>query len=156
MFKLYTKANRLMACNEFNVSPESIICNDVMLPSELDEAGRFNPHNIRLWLIGHMHGPVCAIFASCEQDALDNACDANMLECFMLSDDETQAYYAECDENTGEHPEGIHYTPLGNASELHNLDDCWMAEVDFKAERDILLIVKLARASEGGHDTLDF
>jgi hypothetical protein len=156
MFKLYTKANRLMVANEFSVSPESIICNDVMLPATMDEASRFNPHNVRLWLIGHGHGPVCAIFASHEQDALDAACDANMMESFMISEEDTKAYYDACATNDGEHPEGINYAALGNAGELHDLDDAWIAEVDFDAARDIMLIVKLARAAEGGHDTLDF
>lgn len=156
MFTLYTKANRLMTPNQSKVSPESIICNDVMLPATMDEASRYNPHNVRLWLIGHFHGPVCAIFASHEQDALDAACDANMMESMAVSEEDTKAYYDACDPNTGEHPEGVSYTHLGNAGELHDLDEAWIAEVDFEAERDILLIVKLARAAEGGHDTLDF
>jgi len=109
-----------------------------------------NPYNVRLWLIGHCHGPVCAIWASHEQEALDNACDANMLECFLMPEEDI----AECIAD-GNDPYEIH-TGLGNASELHNLDDCWMAEVDMQAGRDIQLIVKLARASEGGHGTLDF
>lgn len=146
MYTLYTKPNRLMVANQFNIEPASIICNDVMLPFSIDEANRYNPHNVRLWLIGHMHGPVCAIFAGNEQEALDAACNANKMESFMLSKDEL----AEYDHDNG----GA--TALGNASELHNLDDCWIAEVDLQPARDILLIVKLARAAEGGHDTLDF
>ena len=39
MFKLYTKANRIMACNEFNVEAKDIICNDVCLPHEFDIDG---------------------------------------------------------------------------------------------------------------------
>lgn len=46
-------------------------------------------------------------------------------------------------------------THLGNAGELHNLDDCWIAEVDFEASRDIKLIIALVRASANGEDTLD-
>ena len=155
MFKIHTVANRLMPANVFNVSPETIICNDVMLPEAIDNASRYNPHNVRMFLIGHMHGPVCAIFASHEQDALDSACDAGMMECMQVSEDDTKSYYEACNEN-GEHPEGINYTTLGNAGELHDLDDCWIAEVELKADRDIQLIVALARASESGHDTLDF
>lgn len=156
MFKLYTKANSMMVANEFNLEGEHIICNDVMLPGDIDSDARYNPHNVRMWLIGHYHGAVCAIFASTEQDALDEACDKGQLESFQVSEEETQAYHEACDPDTGEHPDGINYTGLGNASELHDLDDMWIAEVEFKADRDIALIVKLARASEGGHDNLDF
>lgn len=155
MFKIHTRGNRLTPANVFNVSPEAIICNDVMLPETLDSASRYNPHNVRMFLIGHCHGPVCAIFASHEQDALNAAVDAGMMGCFIVSEEVTKAYYEACNEN-GEHSEGINYTALGNADELHNLDDCWIAEVELKADRDINLIIALARASEGGHDTLDF
>lgn len=144
MHKIYTKSNRLMTANEFNLEEHNILCNDVNLPSELMNS--YNPHNIRMWLIGHMHGSVCAVFASNEQDALDNACDANKMESFLVDTNGV-------DEQDLEHE---NYTYLGNAGEAHDLDDCWIAEVDFKAERDIKLIVKLARAYEGGHDTLDF
>lgn len=150
MFKIHTIANRLMPANVFSVSPESIICNDVMLPSDFDCSSVFNPHNVRMFLIGHMHGPVCAIFASCEQDALDAAVDANMMECFMVSEEDAKEYYS------AEEGQQVNYTALGNAGELHDLEDCWIAEVEFKADRDIKLIVALARAGEGGHDTLDF
>lgn len=154
MFKIHTKANRLMAANEFNLEGKNIICNDVFLPREFDNASRYNPHNVRLWLIGHFYGAVCAIFASHEQDALDAACDANMMESFQVSEEESEAYYEALDDS-GEHPDGISYTGLGNASELHNLDDCWIAEVDFDASRDALLIVALARASQDGADNLE-
>ena len=155
MFKIHTIGNRLTPVNVFSVSPEEIICNDVMLPGALDSASRYNPHNVRMFLIGHCHGPVCAIFASHEQEALNAAVDADMRGCFIVSEEDTKTYYEACNEN-GEHSEGINYMALGNADELHNLDDCWIAEVELKADRDINLIIALARASEGGHDTLDF
>lgn len=146
MFTIYTKANRLMSANQFNIEGKSIICNDVNLPENIEHS--YNPHNVRMWLIGHYHGPVCAIFASNEQDALDAACDANMMESFMLSEDDAEEYYElPEDEQTATH--------LGNAGELHNLDDCWIAEVDFEASRDIKLIIALVRAPANGDDTLD-
>jgi len=146
MYAIHTKPNRLMPPNVFNLEAHSILANDVALPASLDEASRYNPHNVRLWVIGHMHGPIVALFASGEQDALDEACDQNKMEALMLSPEELAGY----DYENG------NATALGNAGELHNLDDCWIAEADLDAARDILLIVKLARASEGQHDTLDF
>lgn len=144
MYKIYTKSNRLMTANEFNVEEHNIICNDVNLPSEIMDG--YNPYNNRMWLIGHMHGLVCAIFAPNEQEALDNACDEGKMESFLVDTNGV-------DEQDLEHE---NYTYLGNAGEAHDLDDCWIAEVDFKAERDIKLIVKLARAYEGGQASLDF
>ena len=156
MYTIHTKAINRGPFNcrpamSFDLEADKIICNDVMLPAAIDESSRFNPHNVRMWIIGHAHGDVCAIWASHEQDALDSACDANMLECFLVTDESDlieAGYYT--DEYDGR------YTGLGNTGEPHNLDDCWLAEVEFDPARDILLITRLARASEGGHDTLDF
>jgi hydroxyethylthiazole kinase-like sugar kinase family protein len=120
---------------------ERIICNDVMLPGAIDGASRYNPHNVRLWLIGHVFGAVCAVFASCDQDALDAACDADALDAFLAED------------QTDHENESL--TALGNASELFALSDMWMGEVAFDAARDILLITALARAAESGADMLE-
>jgi len=121
------------------IDGEKIICNDVTLPRAIDADAGINPHNVRLWVIGTWLGPVCAIWASCCQDALDAAVDANMMDCFMA---ENQDY---------DDPD---LTALGNASELFDLSDVWMGEVVFDPARDIQLIVALARASESGKDTL--
>lgn len=130
-----------MASMAFEVKSENIICNDVTLPREIDNNSGMNPHNVRLWVIGHPYGAVC---------------DAGMLESFVLSEKDSNTYPAECDDKTGVHPDGIEYTSLGNAGELHDLTDCWITEADLQAARDIQLIVKLARAAEGGHETLEF
>ena len=133
-----------MVANEFNIEAKNVICNDVMLPSSIDATNRYNPHKVRMWLIGHFHGPVCAIFASCEQDALDDAVDANMLDCML------------CEDQDFDNPDNADMASLGNAGELFDLSDCWIAEVDFDAARDIHLICKLCRAAAGCEATLDF
>ena len=119
------------------IEQENILCNDVMLPAHIESS--YNPNNIKLWVIGHTFGAVCAVFASCGQDALDAAVDANKMDAFLA---ENQDY------------ENEELTPLGNASELFDLSDFWMGEVSFDAARDIGLIVALVRASENGSDTL--
>lgn len=144
MFTVFTKATRLMPANQFQVIAEKIICNDVFLPEEIEHS--YNPNNIKMWIIGgtygyNLKGAACCIFASCEQEALEASCDANMLD-WCLSE--------------GQDYEDTEMTPLGNSGELFDLSDIWIAEVDFKIERDIKLILKLARAHERGHDTLDF
>jgi hypothetical protein len=128
------------SCPRFaELEGEKILCNDVNLPAMIDPDNRYNPHRIRLWIIGHEFGAICAVFAGSAQDALDNACDLNMLDCLMA---ETQDY----DDSS--------LTPLGNASELFDLTYAWTGEVEFDAARDIHLIVKLVRAQAEGADTL--
>jgi hypothetical protein len=117
-----------------------IVCNDVMLPASIDASCRFNPHNVRLWVIGHEFGALCAVFASHEQNALDSAVDAGMLDCMMA-------------EEQNHDDESLR--ALGNASELFDLSYAWIGQVTFDPARDILLITALARASESGANTLE-
>ena len=119
---------------------EKIVCNDVTLPAYIDRSCGINPHNVRAFVIGHEFGAICMIFGSNVQDALDEAVDANMLDC-MLNDEQDH--------------ENDSLTSLGNASELFDLTYAWVGEVEFEAARDIQLIVALVRASENGSDTLE-
>ena len=139
MFKIYTKQNRLMPAGEFTVSGESIKLNVFMLPAEIDSTCRYNPNNTRLWIIGCTFGAVGCVFASNEQYALDNAVDLNIMD-YCIAED--QDYDNE------------ELTSLGNAGELFDLSDTWIAEVDFKVDRDIKLILALVRASENQKDDL--
>lgn len=116
---------------------KAILLNDVNLPEHIEHT--FNPHNVTLWVIGHEHGALCAVWGSSEQDALDAAVDAGLLDSLR---DEEQDYNNEA------------LTPLGNASELFDLDYVWMGKVEFDAARDIKLIVALVRQSAEGDDTL--
>lgn len=119
---------------------ERIRTNDVMLPASIDAASRYNPHNVRLWVIGHTFGAVCAVFASHEQDALDAACDAGELDAWIAEDQNRD------DESL---------TALGNAGELFDLSDAWIGEASFDPARDILLISALCRAAGAGEDHLE-
>jgi len=120
------------------IEGEKIICNDVNLPQHIEST--YNPHNVRLWAIGHEFGGVCAIFANCEQHALDAAVDADQMD-FCLAEEQNH--------------ENEELTPLGNASELFDLSTVWIAPVLFESARDIKWIVALARAAESGADTLE-
>ena len=139
MYTVFTKANRLMPAGQFQVYAENIICNDVMLPEEIEHS--YNPRNIRMFIIGATFGVNHCIFAESDQEALDLSVNENKMD-FCLA--EEQDYDDES------------LTALGNASELFDLSDVWMAEVDLNASRDIALIIKLVRAQEQGKDTLDF
>jgi hypothetical protein len=127
---------------------EKILLNNVILPRTIDQENAFNPHSVGLWVIGHEFGALCAVWASNEQDALDEACDAGMLECFQVSESDVQAYRAEHGEDDPE------WNGLGNASEPHDLTLAWCAPVEFDAARDIALIVAIVRRSEQTEDTL--
>lgn len=116
---------------------ENILLNDVNLPEHIERS--YNPHNVKLWVIGNEYGALCGAWGSSEQDALDAAVDAGLLDCLMA---EEQDYDNE------------DLTPLGNASELFDLNSVWMGEVEFDAARDIKLIVALVRQSAEGDDTL--
>lgn len=116
---------------------ENILLNDVNLPEHIERS--YNPHNVKLWVIGNEYGALCATWGSCEQDAMDAAVDAGRLDCLM----------AEEQDHSNED-----LTPLGNASELFDLNSAWMGEVEFDAARDIKLIVALVRESTEGQDTL--
>ena len=118
-----------------------IRCNDVMLPAAFDASSAYNPQKIRLWVVGHVFGAVHAVFASHEQDALDELADCGALDFCQVADGLT------VDEDT--------VCRLGNASEPFDLSDFWMGEVAFEAARDIKLIVALARASASCADYLD-
>ena len=116
---------------------EAILLNDVNLPEHIEHT--FNPYNVKLWVIGNEYGALCAAWAGCEQDALDAAVDANMLDCLMAEEQDH---------------DNEDLTPLGNAGELFDLDYVWMGKVEFDAARDIKLIVTLVRESAEGKDTL--
>ena len=116
---------------------EAILLNDVNLPEHIEHT--FNPSHVTLWVIGNEYGALCAVWGSSEQDALDAAVDAGLLDSLMA---EEQDYNNEA------------LTPLGNASELFDLNSVWMGEVEFDAARDIKLIVALVRESAEGKDTL--
>ena len=119
-----------------------IRCNDVMLPADFDASSAYNPHKIRLWVIGHTFGAVHAVFAAHEQDALDELADCGALDFCQVADG------AETEDSDG-------FARLGNAGEPFDLSEVWIGEAVFEAPRDVKFIVALARASEAGADYLD-
>lgn len=116
------------------LAEDKILTNDVCLPRHIDVKA-FNPHNVRMWVIGHTFGPICAVWASNEQLAFDEAVDANLLDCFLI-------------ENPEDVTEETAY--LGNASEPFDLSEAWIGEVSFDLLRDVDLILALVRRFEQG------
>jgi hypothetical protein len=118
---------------EFQLEPERILCNDVRLP------GESHPYNLQLWVIGHEFGPIGAVWATCEQDALDTLVDEGLGEALLIEE-------ADADEDSDH---------LGNAGEPANLDYAWMRTVVFDPARDWELLCKFAEARGACAKTLD-
>ena len=121
MTKFYTKSG---ACHD--IDDKDVLINNAVLPQE------FNPHNVR-----HEFGAICAIWASCEQDALDEMLDAGY-EQFLVE----------------EHEEDQDYSYLGNAGEPCNLDYAWITPVEFDFVRDYRTLIALAEARGAGQSVL--
>lgn len=124
----------------FQIKDECILLNNVLFPKSIDSEAAYNPHNVRAWAIGDELGISCMVWASNEQEALDEACDAGLIDQMMMTD---QDYDNE------------ELVSLGNASELFDLTYAWIQPVECKPERDIQLIVRIVRAVENQQTTLD-
>ncbi len=122
------------------LEPCKILCNDITLP------GDFNPHNTRLWCIGNEFGAVGAVWAHCEQDALDELVDKDMGQCFLVSA-EDQKGATEEERNAWAH--------LGNAGEAADLEHAWIACVEFVPARDWSLMLMFAECRGLSADDLD-
>jgi hypothetical protein len=101
---------------------------DVVNPDEYIANGGFNPHHIRPWLIGNEFGVLGIVYASHEQDAMDELADAGKLDGHLVKMEET---------TVGENGEtlddcGAELTHLGNAGEPFNIDNVWMRELPNK------------------------
>jgi len=85
----------------------------VVNPDDYIPTGEFNPHNVRPWLIHNEYGTLAIVYASHEQDALDEAVDGDKMDSCMVSPED----YAEA-EREGHADE---YANLGNAGEPFDL-----------------------------------
>lgn len=124
------------------LEPEKIFCNNVIFPHE------FNPNHIRLFVIGHTFGPVCAVWASHEGDALDEAVDLNLMDAFQVSEED-----ATDEDNPEEDAEGI--ARAGNASEPFDLSDAWIRPATVDPITTPFLALAFAEARGANADTLD-
>ena len=117
---------------------QDILLNDVTMP------GDFNPHNVRLWVIGNEYGPVCAVWASNEQEALDEMLDQGY-EHFLVADEDF-------DEDLDE--QGF-YAHLGNAGEHCDLSYAWIKPIVLDEKRDFRLLLDMYLGVDLGQKTLE-
>lgn len=105
----------------------------------------FNPHSVRLWVIGNEFGALCAVWADCEQDALDEAVDANFLDSLQVD----EAEFAQMPED-----EQDEFARLGNAGEPFDLSNVWIQTVRLSEKEDCQLLCALSYASGACQTTL--
>jgi hypothetical protein len=111
---------------------------DCVLTNDVTFDGEYNPHGTKLFVISNEYGYVAAVWASCEQDALDEAVDADLLHCFAIEE-------ADADEDTAR---------LGNAGEPFDLTYCGMHALP-QSDMPTALLMAFAEARGEGADSLD-
>lgn len=99
--------------------------------------------NAQLWVVSNAHGALGAVWARNEQDALDELVDRDLGAGLLVDEPKDEA-------EAKEYEEVLEYAHLGDAGEWADLSNAWLAPVEFKPERDIELIVKLAEARGAG------
>lgn len=122
------------------LSPEQILCNDIVLPFER------HPHGMKLWVIGNEFGAVGAVWASHEQDAWDELIDRGLGNSFLVSEE---------DQKSATEEEREEWAHLGNAGEAADLSYAWMAPVEWNLERDCRLLCLFAEARGLNAENLD-
>jgi hypothetical protein len=125
---------------EVEVACERVLCNDVVFPWEA------HPHGMRLWAVGNEFGIVGAVWAGCEQDALDELVDAGLGDSFLVPEDD-QASASEDEQEEWAH--------LGNAGEPCDLTYAWIQPVDL-SRCGAPVLCAFAEARSSASDTLDF
>lgn len=121
------------------LAESDILLNDVTMP------GDYNPHNVRLWVIGHEFGPICALWAANEQDALDEMLDQGY-EHFLVADEDFDFTLDE---------EGF-YAYLGNAGEPCDLSYAWIKPIVLDEKRDFRLLLDMYLGAYLERKTLEY
>lgn len=122
---------------EVELSAERITCDDVTFPWE------GHPHNMRLWVIGNEYGALGAVWASHEQDALDELVDQGLGDGLLV------------DESSMSEAEREDLCRLGNACEAADLANAWIQTVRLDPVKDSMLCIAFAEARGSGASTLD-
>jgi len=78
------------------------------------------------YMIGNEFGVICISYAKNEQDALDNAVDADMLDCMRMSPDDHAEYEAQGWDDS--------YCLLGNADAPFWTEYLWIKEATTRKE----------------------
>jgi len=121
-----------------------------ILTNDVTFNGEYNPHKIGLFVISNEYGPVAAVWASNEEDALDEAVNADLMQGFAC---EGPIHFDE-QEQTDVDEDGITVTRLGNAGEPFYLDNCACRPLA-QSDMPVALLIAFAEARGEGANTLD-
>ena len=111
---------------------------DVVNPLDFVPAGETNYRNSRPWLLHDQGFTLAVVFASCEQDAVDEAVDAGKLNRFMIAEGDMADY--------GDEGEGIAY--LGNAGEPFDIESLGIIELPNPAYSFAAMFMATRKAEE--------
>lgn len=126
-----------LPAREVQLDAKRIACNDITFLWER------HPHNMRLWVIGNEYGALGAVWASHEQDALDELVDRGLGESLLVGN-------ADMDEE-----DMVDWASLGSAGEPADLTSVWLQTVRLDPTKDSLLCIAFEEARGSGADTLD-
>jgi hypothetical protein len=108
---------------------EKILCNNVTFPHE---------KGARLYAVGNEYGPLGAVWAHCDQEALSEAVDQDLGNAFVVSEKDATE---DC-------------RRVGNSGKLCNLEHAWAAEVELDPVWDFKLFLEFAEAKGEGRKTI--
>jgi hypothetical protein len=125
--------------NFAKVEAERVLCNDIILPWES------NPGKVRLKLVISTYGPLGAVWASDDGEALDILVDADLAGAILIDKDA----FEKMDPAERDY---VHYA--GNAGEPVDLTNVVIEDVNFQLDRDCALLCSFAEARGKTCDTL--
>jgi len=125
---------------KMEVDADRILCNDIVLPCDADYKQK-----TKLWVIWNEFGPMGAVWAGSDQDALNLLVDSDLAQGILVDEDTLKGMDEESKEELA---------TLGNAGEYCDLTYAGLESVAFKPERDWKLMCRFAEARGAQVDKL--
>ena len=125
---------------EIEVDEDRILCNDIVLPCEASYKQK-----TKLWVIWNEYGPMGAVWADSDQDAMDLLVDSDLAQGILVDEDTLKDMDEEAKEELAH---------LGNAGDYCDLTYTGLESVTFKPERDWKLMCRFAEARGAQVDKL--
>jgi hypothetical protein len=125
---------------EIEIDADRILCNDIVLPCDATYKQK-----TKLWVIWNEYGPMGAVWADSDQDALDLLVDSDLAQGILVDEDVLKDMDEEAKEELAQ---------LGNAGEYCDLNYAGLESVVFKPERDWKLMCRFAEARGAQVDRL--
>jgi len=124
-----------MPAREVDLDLDRIRCNNLgpILP------GEYNPHDVRLYVVGNEFGAMGAVWSDSESDAFNELVDADLAGGILIDESDAEE----------DSPR------LGNAGEPANLDYAWIQPVRLDWNLDGRLLAAFAEVRASGGNSLD-